>query len=256
MSPMDTCSFLESLGDEARILALKHFRTRFHIATKSDDTPVTVADREIERRLRELILSRYPLHDLVGEEEGGEIGEGITWVIDPIDGTKSFVAGLPLFGTLVAVLENRLPAYGMIEVPALHERWIGYGNHTVLNWVPCKVSRCTHLGDARLCTTDPEIFVGEASEAFSILSRRTVRISRFGTDCYGYALLASGHVDLVAEAGLEIYDVAALIPVVRGAGGVVTTWSGHPVNERFDGTIIAAATSELHAEALRVLGHA
>ncbi|MEM5389949.1 inositol monophosphatase family protein [Paraburkholderia phymatum] len=255
MSPMDTCGFLESLGDEARALALKHFRTRFDVATKSDETPVTVADREIERRLRELILSRYPSHNLVGEEEGGEIGDGITWVIDPIDGTKSFVAGLPLFGTLVAVLENRLPAYGMIEAPALHERWIGYGNHTALNGVPCKVSPCTQVRDARLCTTDPQIFVGEASEAFSILSR-SVRISRFGTDCYGYALLASGHVDLVAETDLEIYDVAALIPVVRGAGGVVTTWSGHLVNESFDGTVIAAATSELHAEALRVLGQA
>ncbi|EEA01694.1 inositol monophosphatase [Burkholderia sp. H160] len=253
MSPMETCRFIESLGDEARALALKHFRTTFDVATKSDETPVTVADREIERRLRELILSRHPSHNLVGEEEGGEIGDGITWVIDPIDGTKSFVAGLPLFGTLVAVLEKRLPVYGMIEVPALRERWIGYGNQTVLNGEPCKVSPCTNLRDARLCTTDPQIFVGEASEAFTTLSR-SVRISRFGTDCYGYALLASGYVDLVVEAELQIYDVMALVPVVRGAGGVVTTWSGRPVNERFDGTVIAAATPELHAEALRVLG--
>ncbi|SEI63677.1 inositol monophosphatase family protein [Paraburkholderia diazotrophica] len=253
MSPTDTCKFLDSLGDEARVLALKHFRTRFHVATKPDETPVTAADFEIERRLRELILSRYPLHDIVGEEEGGEIGDGITWVIDPIDGTKSFVAGIPLFGTLVAVLENRFPVYGMIEVPALRERWIGYGNHTVLNGVPCEVSQCIQLRDARLCATDPRIFVGEASEAFAALSR-AVRISRFGTDCYAYALLASGHVDLVVDADLEICDVMALIPVVQGAGGLVTTWSGRPVNERFDGTVIAAATQELHAQALRVLG--
>ncbi|WP_217910347.1 inositol monophosphatase family protein [Paraburkholderia youngii] len=250
---MDIHRFLESLGHEARALALKHFRTRFDVAMKSDETPVTIADREIERRLRELILSRHPSHHLVGEEEGGEIGDGTTWVIDPIDGTKSFVSGLPLFGTLVAVLESRLPAYGMIEVPALRERWIGYGNQSVLNGTPCKVSPCTRLREARLCTTDPQIFTGEAAQALSTLSR-SVANSRFGTDCYGYALLASGYVDLVVEADLEIYDVMALVPVVRGAGGIVTTWSGHPITERFDGTVIAAATLELHAEALRVLG--
>ncbi|MFP4893245.1 inositol monophosphatase family protein [Paraburkholderia sp. EG304] len=253
MTPTDTCRFLDSLGDEARILALKHFRTRFDVTTKSDATPVTIADREIERRLRELILSRHPSHHLVGEEEGGETGDGTTWVIDPIDGTKSFVSGLPLFGTLVAVLESRLPAYGLIEVPALRERWIGYGNSTVLNGTPCKVSSCTRLRDARLCTTDPQIFIGEASRAFSTLSR-SVAISRFGTDCYGYALLASGYIDLVVEADLEIYDVMALVPVVRGAGGIVTTWSGHPITERFDGTVVAAATPGLHTEALGVLG--
>jgi len=252
MSPMDTFTFLERLGDEARALAMKHFRTEFDIAAKADDTPVTVADREIERRLRELIVSRYPTANIVGEEEGGEVGDGITWVIDPIDGTKSFVAGLPLFGTLVAVLDKRIAVYGMIEIPALRERWLGDGNRTVLNGVPCKVSACGQLRDARLCATDPQIFVGDASAAFSSLSR-AVSISRFGTDCYGYALLASGHVDVVVEAGLEIYDVMALVPVVHGAGGVMTTWSGHAIDKRFDGTVIAAATQKLHAEALRFL---
>ncbi|MEX3951387.1 inositol monophosphatase family protein [Paraburkholderia sp. EG287B] len=253
MSPMDACTLLELLGNEARTLALKYFRTKFEVSAKSDDTPVTVADREIERRLREHILSRYPSHSIVGEEEGGESGDGTTWVIDPIDGTKSFVAGLPLFGTLVAVLEERLSRYGMIEVPVLRERWIGDGNRTVLNGIPCSVSACTQLRDARLCAKDPQIFAGRASAAFSTLSR-SVSVTRFGTDCYGYALLASGYIDLVVEAELEMFDVMALIPVVEGAGGVVTTWSGHPVDRRFDGTVIAAATPLLHAEALRLLG--
>jgi len=251
-SPMVTFTFLELLGNEARALALKHFRTKLDIAAKADDSPVTVADREIERRLRELILTQYPTANIVGEEEGGEIGDGVTWVIDPIDGTRSFVAGLPLFGTLVAVLDKRIAVYGMIEIPVLGERWLGYGNRAILNGVPCKVSSCEQLRDARLCATDPQIFVGAASAAFSSLSR-AVSISRFGTDCYGYALLASGHVDLVVEAGLEIYDVMALIPVVLGAGGVITTWSGHAIDERFDGTVIACATRALHAEALRFL---
>ncbi|MEM5425966.1 inositol monophosphatase family protein [Paraburkholderia sp. BR14263] len=252
MLPTDACALLELLGDEARAVSLKYFRTQLDVTAKSDDTPVTVADREIERQLRERILSRYPSHNIVGEEEGGDVGDGITWVIDPIDGTKSFVAGLPLFGTLVAVLEGRRPRYGMIEVPVLCERWIGNGNRTVLNGVPCEVSACRQLRDARLCATDPQTFAGKASTAFSTLSR-AVSVTRFGTDCYGYALLASGHVDLVVEAELEMFDVMALIPVVQGAGGVVTTWSGRPVDRRFDGTVIAAATPELHAEALRFL---
>jgi inositol-phosphate phosphatase / L-galactose 1-phosphate phosphatase / histidinol-phosphatase len=230
-----------------------YFRTEFDVETKSDTTPVTEADRAIERRLREMIASCYPTHSLVGEEEGGHIADGVNWVIDPIDGTKSFVTGLPLFGTLVAVLENRRPIYGMVEVPAMRERWIGLADRTSHNGEPCAVSACAHLRDARLCSTDPRMFSGDAARAFTRLARE-VRVTRFGTDCYGYAMLASGHVDLVIEDGLQVHDVMAVVPIIEGAGGIVTTWSGNPIDETFPGNIIAAATQSLHDEASRWLG--
>jgi myo-inositol-1(or 4)-monophosphatase len=245
--------FLNELGDEARALAMQHFRTEIDVETKSDATPVTKADRAIERRLREVIASRYPTHVLVGEEEGGRIADGICWVIDPIDGTKSFVTGLPLFGTLVAMLEDRRPVCGMVEAPAMRERWIGVADRTSRNGEPCMVSACAHLRDARLCSTDPRMFSGEAARAFATLARE-VRVTRFGTDCYGYAMLASGHVDLVVEDGLQAHDVMAIVPVIEGAGGIVTTWAGNAIDEAFQGDIIAAATQSLHDEACRWLG--
>ena len=245
--------FLDQLGDEARAIAMQHFRTKFDVETKSDATPVTNTDRAIERRLREMIASRYPTHVLVGEEEGGRIGDGVNWVIDPIDGTKSFATGLPLFGTLVAILKDRHPICGMVEVPAMRERWVGVADRTSCNGEPCAVSACAHVRDARLCSTDPRMFSGEAARAFATLARE-VRITRFGTDCYGYAMLASGHVDLVVEDGLQVHDVMAIVPVIQGAGGIVTTWSGAAIDENFQGDIIAAATQSLHDEASRWLG--
>lgn len=249
----DIGGFLDQLGDEARAIAMQHFRAEFEVETKSDMTPVTNADRAIERRLREMITSRFPTHVLVGEEEGGRMTDGVNWVIDPIDGTKSFVTGLPLFGTLVAILADRRPIWGMVEVPAMRERWIGVSDRTSRNGEPCAVSACTHLRDARLCSTDPRMFSGEAARAFAQLASE-VRVTRFGTDCYGYAMLASGHVDLVVEDGLQVHDVMAIVPVIQGAGGIVTTWSGDAIDEAFQGNIIAAATQPLHDQASRWLG--
>lgn len=255
MLPFEYCRFLDLLGYEARSVALSYFRTCFDVVTKDDETPVTVADREIEERLREMIALRYPSHRLVGEEEGGTIVDGVTWVIDPIDGTKSFVCGLPLFGTLVAVLHDRRPVCGMIEIPALRERWIGHGEQTLFNGEPCAVSRCETFAEARLCSTDPRLFSGTRAQVFDALCR-AVRLTRFGTDSYGYALLASGHVDLVVEADLKVHDVMALVPVIQGAGGLVTTWSGAPITDKFAGDIIAASTPQLHAQAIQLLASA
>ncbi|TKC91834.1 histidinol phosphate phosphatase [Trinickia terrae] len=248
----DFCQFLELLGYEARSIALTYFRSSLDVITKSDETPVTIADREIEERLRQMIASRFPSHNLVGEEHGGTISSGINWVIDPIDGTKSFICGIPLFGTLVAVLRDRRPILGLIEISALRERWIGHGGYTTFNGEPCSVSQCRRLADARLCATDQRMFSGNRLAAFELLSQ-VVRITRFGTDSYGYALLASGHVDLVVEADLKFHDVMALTPVIEGAGGVVTTWSGEPITDDFKGDILAASTAELHAEAMQML---
>nr|WP_284507655.1 inositol monophosphatase family protein [Caballeronia sp. AZ7_KS35] len=190
VTPTDIERFLDQLGDEARAIAMQYFRTKIDVESKADSTPVTHADRAIERRLRDLVAARFPSLMLVGEEGGGRSADGISWVIDPIDGTKSFVTGLPLFGTLVAMLENRRPVCGMIEVSAMRERWIGGVGHTLCNGKPCTVSTCAHLRDARLCSTDPRMFSGDAERAFARLARE-VRVTRFGTDCYGYAMLAS-----------------------------------------------------------------
>lgn len=249
LSSEELFAFLNELGDEARTLALMYFRAQFDIATKPDSSPVTDADRAIERRVREIIARRFPRHNVFGEEEGGVIAAGTNWVIDPIDGTKSFIAGVPLFGTLVAMVDAGLPTYGMIEMPALRERWIGDGRQTLLNGQVCKTSSCGRLREARLCTTDPYTFRDHAATAFKSLARSAF-LTRYGTDCYGYALLASGHIDLVVETELEVFDVMALVPVVRGAGGVITTWSGAAIDAGFDGTILAASTPELHAEAV------
>ncbi|SAK82282.1 3'(2'),5'-bisphosphate nucleotidase [Caballeronia hypogeia] len=251
VSSNDIFQFLNQLGDESRALAMTYFRARFHVERKSDNSPVTDADRAIEHRLRELIAERFPSHSIVGEEEGGSLAEGTNWVIDPIDGTKSFVAGIPLFGSLVAMLEARLPKYGLIEIPALSERWIGSGDVALFNGSVCRTSSCEHLHQARLCATDPHIFRDAALEAFEIL-RRSASITRFGTDCYGYGLLASGHVDLVVEADLEVYDLMAVVPIIEASGGTVTTWSGEPLHECFDGTVIAAATTRLHAKVVEM----
>lgn len=247
--------FMERLGDEARTIARKYFRTAFDIVTKEDASPVTVADQEIEARLRALIADRYPDHGIMGEEQGGQIGQGYSWVIDPIDGTKSFTCGIPLYGTLVALLLDGAPLCGMIEIPSLAERWIGDGRVAAVNGEKCIVSRCTQLSLARLCATDLRMFKADRRDAFLELSE-AVRITRFGTDSYGYALLATGYVDLVVEADLKSYDVMALVPVIEGAGGIVSTWSGSPVTAGFTGDIVAAATPELHAAALAILAAA
>ncbi len=245
----DLLAFVHELADAARPIALKHFRTPLDIVSKADESPVTIADRTIEAELRARIEARFPGHGIFGEEMGVKEGDGRTWVIDPIDGTKSFVTGLPLFGTLIALLEDERPVFGAIDMPALGERWVGGPGGTTLNGEAARASTCRDLGEARFFTTSPEGFSGPDIDAYDRLMAGT-RIRRFGGDCYSYGLLASGHCDLVAECGLQPYDYMALVPVIRGAGGVVSDWNGEELTLRSDGRVVAAATPELHAQAL------
>lgn len=254
-STLDTSSLLAfagELADIARPIAMKHFRTALDIVSKADESPVTIADRTIEAEIRARIEAHFPEHGIFGEEMGVKEGSGPVWVIDPIDGTKSFVTGLPLFGTLIALLDEGRPVLGLIDMPALEERWTGGPEGASLNGAPARVGTCRDLSQARFFTTSPEGFAGADLDAYTRLLAAT-GLRRFGGDCYSYGLLASGHCDLIAECGLQPYDYMALVPVIESAGGTVTDWNGRDLTLQSDGRVLAAATAELHAQALEVL---
>ena len=253
--PAEYIAIAETLADAARPIAQRYFRAGIPIEAKADDSPVTKADREIETALREILADTCPGHGVVGEEMGGvPDGDGPLWVLDPIDGTKAFVTGMPVFGTLIALaIESRF-VLGVIDQPISGERWLGAaGRTTEFNGTNSRVSGCDTLAAARLFTTSPEYY-GRAGllDAFDRL-RQQVLITRYGADCYAFGLLASGHADIVVEADMNLWDYAALVPVVEGAGGVMTDWQGNPLRAEGNAHVIASAKADLHAEALRCL---
>lgn len=250
-------SFAQALADRVRPLSRKWFRHPLAIDTKADESPVTQADREVEAALREAIGQQYPDHGIFGEEFGVSHAEAeLVWSLDPIDGTRAFISGNPLWGTLLALLHRGRPVLGVIDVPMLDERWVGVaGASAQLNGASCRASTCTELRQAILYATSPDIFAGAELVAFDALTQ-AARMRRYGGDCYSYGLLASGHVDLVVESGLQPYDYLALMPVIEGAGGVITDWSGQPLGLESQGRVVAAATPQLHRQAMRVLGAA
>lgn len=249
------------LADAARVITLKYFRAKFQIIDKSDSSPVTIADRSAELAMRELLAEQCPSHSIYGEEWGLTIPEGgsdYVWVLDPIDGTKSFITGKPVFGTLIALLYNGVPVLGVIDQPVLQERWLGIqGKVTTLNGVEIQTRLTASLKDSYLYTTSPHLFAGDAEAAF-IRVRNEVKVPLYGCDCYAYGLLAAGHVDLVVESGLKPYDYLALVPVVEGAGGVITNWNGEklrwlPEMGEVGIEIIAAGNASVHGAALQAL---
>ncbi|WP_417701540.1 histidinol-phosphatase [Pseudophaeobacter sp.] len=246
--------FAASLADATDAMAMTFFRKPLDVEAKADDSPVTQADRAIEKEMRRQISERFPADGILGEEqEATRLDAANLWVIDPIDGTKSFLSGMPTFGTLIACLIDGNPDLGLISIPPTAERWIGQrGKPTLLNGTPCRTSGKTLLRDAILYTTSPDSFDVAGLAQFEALSKRTA-LRRFGGDCYGYGLLASGHVDLLFEMNLQPYDYMALVPVIEGAGGVVTDWDGQPLTLRSEGKVVAAASAALHAEALAAL---
>jgi inositol-phosphate phosphatase/L-galactose 1-phosphate phosphatase/histidinol-phosphatase len=245
-------SFAAELVDSVRPIVLSYFRTPLEVVSKSDDSPVTIADRTIEQRLRDRIEARFPAHGILGEEIGHRPGGAFTWIVDPIDGTKSFITGFPLFGTLIALTYEEQPFCGLIDVPFTRERWVAKPGLTTFGNGLARTSRCESIAQARFYTTSPDMFVDHDAEAFERLSR-AARLRRFGGDCYIYGLLASGHCDIVLETGLQPYDYMALVPVVQGAGGCITDWAGRPLSTRSEGRVLATATPKLHAEALALI---
>lgn len=244
----------ERLADAARPEIMTRFRTGIQADAKSDASPVTEADRACERAMRALINDVFPDHGILGEEYGSEnLDAEYVWVLDPIDGTNSFVTGKPLFGTLVALCHNKIPIVGMIDAPAVNERWLGAkGQPTTMNGAPVTTRRCAELDKSWLYATTPDMFTGDNMTAFQRLSQAAWR-TVYGGDCYAYGLLSSGHVDLVCEASLGTYDYCALAPVIEGAGGIITDWAGNKLSMESDGRVLAAGDKSLHTLALAAL---
>ena len=255
--PQDHIDFAHALADASGEAIRRHFRTPVSVEDKADASPVTVADREAESAMRAMIAERYPSHGIVGEEFGnrGEDAADV-WVLDPIDGTRAFIAGKPIFGTLIALLRDGRPVLGIIDQPVLRERWIGAaGIESRFCGDPIRTRSCADIDRAILNTTSPDLFHGADREAFGRLSAG-VRSTLYGGDCYAYGLLAAGHIDLVVEAGLETYDYCALVPVVEGSGGCISDWQGNALRAGSDGRVIASGDRRVHARALELLSGA
>jgi inositol-phosphate phosphatase/L-galactose 1-phosphate phosphatase/histidinol-phosphatase len=246
------------MADRARAAILPHFRSGVVVETKADESPVTVADREAERAMRALIEAEFPDHGIEGEEWGAKAGDGeYIWYLDPIDGTKSFICGVPLFGTLIALVKGGKPVLGVIDQPYTRERWLGVsGRPSTMNGREIRVCACPALDQARFFTTSMEYYSPEQVVALERL-KAAVGLVRYSADCYAFALLAEGAVDICAEGGVQEYDVAAVVPVIEGAGGIVSDWQGRPLRFERQGAlpdIMACGDRAIHQAALEVLG--
>lgn len=232
----------QRLADAAAAAILPYFRTESGAERKGDATPVTLADRAAEEAMRRILKAEAARDTVIGEELGIEAGtSGRSWVLDPIDGTAGFLAGRPLFGTLIALVVEGWPVLGVIDQPVLRERWVGAsGRPTTLNGAAVRTRACRSLGDATLATTGPHYFDDHDGAHFMGLAAKTDhRRMVMGGDCYNYAMLASGHLDVVCESNLKLHDWAALVPVVEGAGGTMCDWTGDPLHAGSSGHVLA-----------------
>lgn len=242
MSLSDDIALAQRLADAAGAAIRPLFRAAYAHEAKADASPVTEADRAAEAAMRRLLDAEAPRDGIIGEEYGAERPKSSRqWVLDPIDGTVSFMAGRPIFGTLIALLQDGWPILGIIDQPIAGERWVGaMGEATLFNGRPAATRTCRELSGAVLATTGPQYFSDHDGEHFMALAAQTSHKRMvFGGDCYNYGLLASGHIDLVVEAGLKLHDFAALVPVVEGAGGTMCDWNGDPLNADSAGHVIA-----------------
>ncbi len=241
MRPQDI-SLANRLADAAGEAIRPFFRSNFNHEAKSDASPVTEADRAAEAAIRSILDAECPHDAIIGEEYGEKPGtSGRTWVIDPIDGTVSFMAGRPIFGTLIALLDNGWPVLGIIDQCISGERWVGAaGKETMLNGRAVRTRSCRSLADATLASTGPQYFSDHDAEHFMSLAAKTAHKRMvWGGDCYNYGLVAAGQIDMVVEAGLKLHDFAALVPIIEGSGGMMCDWTGEPLHAQSDGHIIA-----------------
>ncbi|HEX2215547.1 MAG TPA: histidinol-phosphatase [Xanthobacteraceae bacterium] len=257
MTAVDFAAFVDELAKAAGEAILPFFRTTLSIENKlvRGFDPVTAADRAAESTMRAMIRANFPEHGIVGEEFGAERADAeYVWVLDPIDGTKSFIAGMPAWGTLIALTRHGKPVYGMMHQPFTNERFTGDGvaaryrgpgGPRVL-----RVRACDRLEDAVLFTTSPLLMNAADRAAFGRVEN-AARLSRYGGDCYAYCMLAAGHVDLVIETELKPHDIVPLIPIIEGAGGMVTSWEGEGAEA--GGRVVIAGDKRMHAAALELL---
>ena len=249
-------SLLHRLADAAREEIRPLFRTALESEAKSDASPVTLADRNAEAAMRKIIEAECSADGIHGEEFG--VKEGKTsrqWVLDPIDGTTAFLAGRPIFGTLIALMVDGFPVAGVIDQPILGERWVGIaGQGTTFNGDPVTARLCPELSGATIATTGPHYFSVEQGASFMALAGQTDHKRMvMGGDCYNYGCLATGQIDIIAEAGLKLHDYAALVPVVEGAGGFMSDWAGEPLHAGSDGTVLALGDPARLEDVLGVL---
>jgi histidinol-phosphatase len=254
-TPDDYLAFAHELADSAGEILRRYYRAPIAVQYKSDESPVTIADRETERAMRELIRGRFPEHGVEGEEFASEHCEAeLVWSLDPIDGTKAFLVGRPSFGTLISLLRRGRPVLGIIDQCILRERWVGAeGAPSTCNQALIRTRPCPDLAHAVLCTTSPQMFKAAEEQAAFARVEQAVRFPVYGGDCYAYGLLAMGFADLVIEADLQLHDFAALMPVIEGAGGVITDWRGQALGPASDGRVVAAGDRRVHARALALL---
>ncbi len=263
MKPVDFVSFVDRLADVSGEAILPFFRSSIGADDKSKGgvfDPVTEGDRAGELAMRRLINQTFPTHGIVGEEFGNQNADAeYVWVLDPIDGTKSFISGMPVWGTLIGLTRNQHPCYGMMHQPFTRERfsgdgssavWRGFDHHNRPAERKLRVRACADLAQATLMTTHPALLSPGTLEPYRRVEEK-VRLSRYGGDCYAYCMLASGHIDIVIESGLKPYDIVALIPIVEGAGGVITNWKGESAAS--GGAIIASCDRRIHDQALKLL---
>ena len=257
-SAEELAAFLDDLAEASGRAILPHFRSRLEVENKLSGAafdPVTVADRAAEEAMRRLIGARHPDHGILGEEFGRErVDAEHVWVLDPIDGTRAFISGLPVWGTLIGLKRDGRPVLGTMHQPFTRERFTGDGRRA---WYrgpdgvrELSTRPCERVEDAVLFTTTPAMLTGDDRVAYDRVESR-VRLARYGVDCYAYCMVASGFVDVVIEAGLQPYDIVALIPVIEGAGGVVTSWDGGSAVD--GGRVVASGDRRLHEKVLRLL---
>lgn len=252
--PPEFLALAHDLANASGGVIRRYFRKPLTVDDKADESPVTVADREAEAAILALLDDRRPSDGVIGEEHGSvRTGAEFVWVIDPIDGTKSFITGRPIFGTLIALTRGGIPLLGVIDQPISGERWVGAAGHgTTFSGAIARTRACPQASSALLGTTSPDLFAASQVERFRRVASAAKHVV-YGGDCYTYGQLASGFVDIVIEAGLKPYDYCALVPVIEEAGGIVTDWNGAPVRVTSDGTILAAGDRRTHAEALSLL---
>jgi len=257
MPELDAAAFLDiatRLADAAGAVSMRYFRRHGAVDDKADESPVTIADREAEAAMRAILADTVPDHGILGEEHGRErLDAEYVWVLDPIDGTKSFVTGKPLFGNLIGLVRGGRPILGVVNMPALGDRWVGCaGRPTTFNGAAVKARACADIANAWLCATSPFMSGAAETAAFERVRQRA-KHAVFGGDCYVYGLVANGSVDLVVESGLKPYDFCALVPVIEGAGGLFTDWKGRPLRIDSDGRVAAAGDRRILDAALALI---
>jgi myo-inositol-1(or 4)-monophosphatase len=258
MTAVDFAAFVDRLATLSGEALLPFFRTSLSIDNKSGPggfDPVTAADRSAESVMRSLIRETFPDHGILGEEFGNELSDAeYVWVLDPIDGTKSFIAGMPAWGTLIGLSRRGKPVFGMMHQPFIRERFTGDGGSARYRGPggerALRVRPCATVEDAILFTTSP-LLMNEGDRAAFDRIEKAVRLSRYGGDCYAYCMLAAGHLDLIIETGLQPHDIIPLVPIIEGAGGIVTNWEG--ASAEAGGRVVVAGDRRVHEAALRLL---